>query len=531
MTIRTACLILSPLIFYVLALNPYVQPGNLDGALYYDLALSLSEDGTYERDGRQIKRFPPGFPVMMALPFRLGLASILTAKLVVIVMAGLGMMLTYLLFRREQFRFPELITVVTWMLPVVMKGGIVIASDVPFLTLSLLFFYMLSHQRNGKRGIGFAVATGVVLGWASLTRWMGVFLGVALIAQVIQLSKPLRERPLIRRYLPEAISSVVGSTIFLCWIVFFIGDLKEVPVIGENPAHRIKSAEMIENPPPQWLEPWLEWKPNDLEGPRDKQSLTLEYYEQPRLARPLFQVSDLLFARIQFTRGANLGRDHPLIFLFYLPPLLIVVGMYCRFRSGGARPSEWCILVYLLLLIWLDWHPLRYWLVTAPFLVAYCFHGGIAIWNRIDRLLPSSIQRVGPCLLLACWLLPIGAVAVHRIFLPHGPRGAYFYPFSSKPEDYYLDPYHGSLWRAGQSIHEDGGTGPTVIVGPERSGLVSRFSGAEIDLYPPSKPPAYLLVAEPHEVPQSLIIAKQLTVLAKHGPITVYRVGPTEPDS
>ncbi|MSS71917.1 MAG: hypothetical protein EXS64_10565 [Candidatus Latescibacteria bacterium] len=104
--------------------------------------------------------------------------------------------------------------------------GTQVLSEWPYTAISLLFLYFLILLKEGRRNIPFAVLTGVLLGMASLTRWLGVLLGVAVLAQSFDKMRSGRGLSRFRLALPEAVVAVTGAGIFGLWVATHVQELQ-----------------------------------------------------------------------------------------------------------------------------------------------------------------------------------------------------------------------------------------------------------------------------------------------------------------
>ena len=216
---RDLLLALSPLCLYVLGLNAYFLPDQYDNVLYYYGAQSLSANGTYYFFDQPITRWPPVTSLLLTLPFLLGIQSVLVAKGIILLCAALGLVLSYRLLVQTKRPYPALITAIFGLLPFSVIVGTRIMSEWPFIVLSFLFLLLLERQRQQNRTLRFAFFLGLLLGAATLTRWVGFLLGAAVVAQA--LDHLLRQRSGLKGIVPEALTATVGATMMVLWIALF----------------------------------------------------------------------------------------------------------------------------------------------------------------------------------------------------------------------------------------------------------------------------------------------------------------------
>src|SRR5215831_8737553 len=81
---RRVWLVMLPVVLYAAALNPFFMPAAYDDIVYHFGALSLAAEGSFKFCGKYIVDWPPGPSVLIAIPFRLGWQSELSAKICVL---------------------------------------------------------------------------------------------------------------------------------------------------------------------------------------------------------------------------------------------------------------------------------------------------------------------------------------------------------------------------------------------------------------------------------------------------------------
>src|SRR6516162_11745438 len=92
---RRVLLVLLPLVLYAAALNPFFLPASYDDVVYHFGALSLAAEGSFKYCGKYIVDWPPGLSVLIAIPFRLGWQSVLSAKVCVLLCVAGGLLLGF----------------------------------------------------------------------------------------------------------------------------------------------------------------------------------------------------------------------------------------------------------------------------------------------------------------------------------------------------------------------------------------------------------------------------------------------------
>ena len=209
------CLLIGVVVvlLYSLGFNYYVAPINGDDIVYYEGAVSLSEGNGFKSQGLWIQDWPPVQSMLVAGAMYLtGNREFYISKLVNLVAVLVSLLLAHRLMVREQRRLPTLSCLLIAISPTSLLNGTAGQADFTFFALSMMFF-LLVNRLERSRGWWDAVLVGLALGCAALTRWQGVFLGVALIFQAGKLWLSDKRITVSR----EALSSVIGASIFLGW--------------------------------------------------------------------------------------------------------------------------------------------------------------------------------------------------------------------------------------------------------------------------------------------------------------------------
>lgn len=169
------------LVLALLAFQPAPHPGG-DNAVYLSLARSLAAGEGY-RDAWDPAlpahaQFPPGYPVILAVALRLGLAPWAGIKLVTLAFSVAAVVLTFLWVRRR--RRPDL-ALGAGLLAALSPGVVALShwelSDVPFWAATTAA--LLAWERLPRRGWGRAVAAALLTAAAFLVRSAGLPLMVA----------------------------------------------------------------------------------------------------------------------------------------------------------------------------------------------------------------------------------------------------------------------------------------------------------------------------------------------------------------
>lgn len=368
-TCWTISAFLFPLLFFVAAVNPYLLPEQYDNVLYYFGAQSLAETGSFKWEGYYIQNWPPVLSAMMAIPFALGLNSVAIGKLVVVLSVALTLTWGYRLFQLEGREHALLTFFFAGLLPAGFLMGTRIMSEWPYAALSMLFFILL-YQMRYDRGMPLALLAGAVLGAASLTRWVGVLLGIALIAQAMPYV--WNRRPKWRAVLPEFAAAVFGATIWAIW--------------KAKLAYQVHMGTASAN--------WY------FDG-----SNFLAYFSVSAFWKTL---GDLFFQSNSILSVAGL-QNHPAALLLILPAAVTLLGLFWHFRYY-RQPADWYVLATLVLFLCFRWKHTRYLVPLAPFLLFYFFMGisCLAHWTKVN------IWRTWPCkLTLAGWAAALVLSLIH----------------------------------------------------------------------------------------------------------------------
>lgn len=489
---RAIFVLLAPLLLYGVALNPYFLPSQYDDILYYYGAKSLAESGSYQFNGLYITDWPPVLPALLAIFFLAGLESVWVAKSLILLFAGLGLLLTYRLFEREGRPHPLTIGLLFALLPSSFTMGTRIMAEWPYIAISFLFLILLDLLNGRKRGIPFAVLTGCVLGLASLTRWAGVFLGVAVLAQVFTKIKSGRGISGLRLALPEMVVALTGACLFGLWRAKIALEL----LAG--------TAELSEN-----------WG-----------SLEAIFYFDPVAQLNLF--NDLFFGGLNIVQYFGV-ENHPITFILVLPVLITIAGMVSHFRSKGLRPADWYVFTTLIVLtFYYEIKLTRYLLPIAPFLLSYLFTG-IALIARTLKV-KADIWSAWPFkAALAAWMVMLVALDGYGLIYGNTDKthSGLCVLASPNAKSFYAGEWR-DLYRICHFMREDPTPGPVAVVGgTEGIGkYILAFSGRPYEGFPPQGQARFVIARNPPEVSEDTQKAFGLVEVKRSQTFTLYRVAP-----
>lgn len=483
---RGAVLLLSaPLFLYASALNPYFLPAQYDDILYYYGAKSLADTGSYQFNGLYITDWPPVLPALLATLFRAGLESVWTAKLLILFFVGLGLQCTYRLLALEGRPHPLAICLLFTLLPCSFLMGTRIMAEWPYIAVSFLFLILLNLLDERRRSIPFAVLTGSVLGLASLTRWAGVFLGAAVLAQAFARMRVGRGG--LRLAFPEVVVAVTGAVIWGLWKAKLTLQL----LAG--------TAEPSEN-----------WG-----------SLTSIIHFDPIAQLKLF--NDLFFGGLTLFRYLGIA-DHPAALVLVLPVLATIAGMIAHFRSTRVKPADWYALATLLVLMfYYKIKYTRYLLPIAPLLLSYLFTGTALIARAL------KVETAGRRLpaLVATWM---GALVVFNagvLFCGNAQKTHSGLCVLASPDaaSFYAGPWR-ELYQLCHLMREDPAPGPVAVIGGT-AGIgkyILAFSGRPYSDFPPKGQVRFVIARDSAAVPEDTRRSFGLLEVEKSPTFTLYRV-------
>ncbi|MGI9239615.1 MAG: glycosyltransferase family 39 protein [Verrucomicrobiales bacterium] len=368
-----ACLCLFVL-FCIGGLNPYFRPDYHDNITYYVAAESLLAGDGYTFEGAPIADWPPVTSVIFAGVFAIFGPSVIVAKLISITAAVIAVILASQLLRREE-RPDRLKTIAIFCLtPVALLTATTVASDWICAAFSFGCLLALSHLYK-QRGLPLAVATGLLLGLAALTRQTGVLLGAAIVFQALIVCR----RRGIRAVLPEFLAAATGAAMYLGWGAYTAAQLAKQPPLTGNYA-----------------------------------TYGLSLFSDFSLSELMLSIFDVFckWDDVLEKVGVPAGLTVPLLII---PTLILAAGLISNVRRNAIHPSDVYALAFLALLFGYHWKLSRYLLPIAPFLIAW-FIAGLRCtgsflanlpWGRQQRFYDSAINGFAG-LWLAC-LIPLNA--------------------------------------------------------------------------------------------------------------------------
>lgn len=334
----TGIILALPLLFYLLALNPYLAPDTYDNVVYFEGAQSLAHQGTYQSGGEWITDWPPMMSSLLALPMLLGFDSVWAAKVVVLVTVALGIFFAYRLLEQEERPLPLLSCFLCLITPVGFLWGGRVMTEWPYLCLSFLFLIGLGKLRR-HYSLALVFGCGILFGASLLTRYMGVALVAAL---AVQAWERLRSGD-SKRFWPEASVLAIGGALFTGF----------------------------------WLIPWF-WIRRFL-GVASKYYENWDFLQWPNISALFTALRDFFFFDSAWASNSKLW----IIALALLCTAFFTLwGLALSFYRGRHRPTDAYVSVVLLLFVFHDTHWTRYVLVVGPLLFSYLFLGTQMLWSH-----------------------------------------------------------------------------------------------------------------------------------------------------
>ena len=374
---KTGAVIVGVLGLYLLALNPWFMPDQHDDVLYYFGAISLLEDHAFNLNGLPITDWPPGMSAAIAISQAVLGASVVKAKLLILLFVAIGLWLLPRLLRQEGQPYPWACTALAGLFPISFMMGTRILSEWPFLTLTGLFFLLLERLRKQPQWWS-GILLGLLLAAAALTRFIGVFLGAAVVFQWVCLAREQGwKKPVWLR--PEILAGALGGGLWLAW--------------------RMRSAGIIEA---------------GL-APMGNYGQSAYFAERFSNLEPLVFLARIEEVAFSFSRVCSkLGMPEAVGYLLALGVgALWITGFISKVRTHGFRPLDayvWtCLALLLLDLI----KPERYFMPLAPFLCSYLLHGLELVAARFTGAQKERVLR-GTFVLWGCWLVMLNSVLLFK---------------------------------------------------------------------------------------------------------------------
>jgi len=401
-----------PAAIFLLALNPWFIPEQHDDVLYFFGAKSIAESGEFALDGTPITDWPPVFSLVLAGARLVAGESVLIAKLVVFGFVLAGLFAIRAMAKVHRFEFPIAVAGLTCLLPISLICGASVLSEWPFITLSFAFLLAL-HRLGSSRSISWALTAGVILAAASLTRFAGTLLGVAVVVQMWTQFRQSKGRSVTTWYRTIAPEIVVAFTGAVPWVLWKVR-CSQVIARGDAPKGAYDQAS-------HYLERFSNFDPAALFA---------------KIETTLFSMTRVLETRVDSSIFSGL--------IVFVLMALLVFGIVRHFKTNGVQPADWYVLLMLALLLVDLIKPERYFFPIAPFLIGYIILGVRELTAKLSR--ERSLLMVRATIAMwAAWLILLDG---YLLFIGNsdGTRGGFSVLASRDIESYYrgrdLDLYH-----------------------------------------------------------------------------------------
>jgi hypothetical protein len=423
-------------VLYLLAINPWFMPDQHDDVLYFYGAKSIAEQGIFAMNDAVITDWPPGLSALISLGFHLGLGHVVAAKVLIVIFVMLGVVLIPRYLEGQGRSYPYVCTALTALFPISFMMGTRVLSEWPFLTLSVVFLLALERLRVAPSW-RWALVTGLALAAASLTRYIGVFLGVAVLWQWWMVVRA--ERVTVRGlWRPEVVVGLVGGGLWMAW------RLRCQLLIAEGLAEQGNYAR-----PTYFLERFTSLDP----------ILFLARIEEVLCS--LVRVAGKLGAPDLVGQG-----------LAILLGLVLCWGCVKQFRKHGVQPVDVYVGACLFLLLLDLVKPSRYFMPLAPFLCSYVLVGLQDIFARIFK----GRRQGALAVFLVGWGSWLGLLDVVLLFKGNtsGIHSGLSMMVSPTAKDFYQGKW-ADLYAACEALSTTESSGPVAVHGEVMAKYVLGF--------------------------------------------------------
>jgi hypothetical protein len=191
---------------------------------YFQRAISLADRGVYEAiPGRPDASYPPGYPLLLSLFFRLPVDRLVAAKMVNIALGMLAVILVALITKDLFDRGASLIAAVIYAAnPRSILSCGLLASENLFIPLILLWVFFSIHEKH-RMSTRMSLLSGFLLGLATLTRSVSWLLVIPWIAWLF-----IRKIPTRKLLVNVAVFLIAQSVVLLPW------SLRNAHVLGSG---------------------------------------------------------------------------------------------------------------------------------------------------------------------------------------------------------------------------------------------------------------------------------------------------------
>lgn len=392
-----------PLFLYLLALNPYITPDTYDNVVYYEGARSFLSSGEYKVNNAYIVSWPPGVSLLLMIPFSLGFESVIAAKFVMIVLGFFSLFFFLLLMEKEKRAYPLLSCFLFALNPYTLQAFSRILSEAPFLFWSTLCLLTLSHLRDRKTSLLYAIVLSLLLIIAILTRFIGVLLLVPLVIDGTKKARAMLGSERRKEILLCALPFVIGCITFLSWKLYV-------------------------------------WKLDAAGSEMDVFYTTLNKFY-------FFNVQDTLNLIVDSMFGTHLVQGHIDLLWLSIPILLVILtGIY---RYERLNSIDVYVLAMVVVISFYEWKIGRYFIYLLPFFYSYFFCGA-KVWCSFSESVRKHVVGVVGVLTSLLFI----AMNIGLFLYGNGKtyRGISFLT-TRTAENYYIG-YWNDIYRASTSIKE-----------------------------------------------------------------------------
>lgn len=189
-----------------------------DALAYIGMAEGLRDGNGVTIDGRPITHYPPGYPILLWAVGQFTAGDIhLAARVLACGLFGLNLILFGIAvwICSGHHRAVTLLSLIYYLT----SGPLIIVhsmawSEAPFIALTMAGFLLLARSiSTNSRGMLFLAA--VILGYAALTRYIGVVLFPTLLLAIVWLNR----QPFRRRLIDAGLACVVAVIPLLAWLI------------------------------------------------------------------------------------------------------------------------------------------------------------------------------------------------------------------------------------------------------------------------------------------------------------------------
>jgi 4-amino-4-deoxy-L-arabinose transferase-like glycosyltransferase len=367
---RQAALLTLACALSIAATTRWHAPPRFDGAGYALLARSLSEGHGYRQiehpDQPPHTHYPPGYPLALAVLWHLtGGPSALSAHALSAFCTTGAVLLTWLWFRRLVPDRPAFLLALALALNWLWARDAAVIRSEPLFQLLTAASVLLADTLARSGRVGPALALGLTLGAAVLTRHVGAMLALACLLHLL----------LARRWRPAALTAVVAVAVVAPWAYRLLTTPRptQLDLIGPERGLSLLAAQSLF---------YLRRMPDLLTGP---------FVEVGTVFRPWLTVPMTAWAA--------------------LASAMILAGWLRMLKNPSRRLASLVPLATLpLLLVWPFTEAGRFLIPLLPFLLLGATEGVAAILTRVCRPLAPRATTLAASLVLAAGL-PYAAYA------------------------------------------------------------------------------------------------------------------------